>query len=230
LAVAVGRAEPSLTDIDRVLRRAAGRRRKERILAGVLAVALTTGLAVGLLTALHRGGSTVPASEGIVGPTRVVLIPSTSMEPTLQPGDQVLVDEGAYESRLPSRGDIIAFTVDDAQLSPGFVWVKRVIGLPGDVVRQRKGVLYVNGNQVPMPSVGTEFDHRTLGPWSVGPGHVFVVGDDLPNSNDSRFALGTVPVGGVIGRVVEIIGPQDRVGGLEPPVAPALNGQGSGSP
>ena len=42
---------------------------------------------------------------------------------------------------------------------------------------------------------GIKRDHHTLGPWSVGPHRLYVVGDNLANSNDSRFALGAVPVG-----------------------------------
>src|SRR5439155_11062849 len=112
LGVVVGTVEPRKPDIEAVLGRASAHRRRQRLLAGALALVLTTGLATGLLIALTRGGPAVPAAGGsIVGPTRVVLIPSTSMEPTLHPGDQVLVDEGAYKGELPGRGDVIAFTI-----------------------------------------------------------------------------------------------------------------------
>ena len=200
LGVGVGSWEPRDPGLEGILRRAAAHRRRER----------------GLAAALTRAGSNVPgASAPIVGPTRVVQIPSTSMEPTLHPGDQVLVDEGAYRGSLPRRDDVIAFTVDRPGISPpGLIWVKRVIGLPGDVVAERRGKLFVNGDPVPLPA---RDGNRTLGPWKVGAGRLFVVGDDVANSNDSRFALGPVPVKGVIGRVAWILGPDDRVGGLRPP-------------
>src|SRR5439155_880873 len=209
IGVVVGTVEPRKPDIEAVLGRASAHRRRQRLLAGALALVLTTGLATGLLIALTRGGPAVPAAGGsIVGPTRVVLIPSTSMEPTLHPGDQVLVDEGAYKGELPGRGDVIAFTIDDPDISPpGLVWVKRLIGLPGDTVVERRGTLFVNGDRVPLPPRGAAPHHRTLGPWKVPAGHLFVVGDNLANSNDSRYAVGFVPVRGVIGRVVRILGP-----------------------
>jgi signal peptidase I len=221
LALAVGKVEPQDPSLEPILRRVSARRRRERVLAATLALILTAGLAAGLALALTRSGPPTPATgEPIVGPTRVVLIPSTSMEPTLHPGDQVLVDEGAYRDGLPERGDVIAFTVEDPDISPtGLVWVKRVIGLPGDIVKERRGTLFVHGEEFALPSRGIAHDRRTMGPWRVGPRHLFVVGDNLANSNDSRFGLGLVPVNAVIGRVVWILGPGERVGGLRPPTA-----------
>jgi len=225
LGLALRGVEPRHDDLEAVLRLAGRYRRGRRLVAATVALALTIGLAAALLAVVHRSPSLIPGAGGqIVGPTRVIVIPSLSMEPTLRPGDQVLVDEGAYRIERPARGDVVAFTVHDASLGPpGFVWVKRVIGLPGDVVRERSGRIYVNGRRVAMPLRGVKRDHLTLGPFNVGPGHLFVVGDNLANSNDSRFGLGQVPVRDVIGRVVEILGPESRVGGLSPPPAPAVS-------
>jgi signal peptidase I len=227
LEVAVGPAEPTDVDIGRVLRRARAHRRRQRLLAGALAIVLTAGLAAGLVVAVHRGGTTVPASGGIVGPTRLVEIPSTSMEPTLRPGDRVLVDEGAYRGRAPRRGDIVAFTLPEPD--PDLVWVKRVIGLPGDTIGERHGTMYVNGRKVVLPSEGIAPDHHTLGPWVVPSGHLFVIGDYLANSNDSRFAVGYVPMHRVIGRVVQIISRGARPVGGGGAVAPTIPVPASGS-
>jgi signal peptidase I len=232
LGVALEGVEPPAPQFDQILRRVSAHWRRERLLAAGLALVLTAGLAVGLAAALARSGPPAPATAGsIVGPTRVVQIPSTSMEPTLRPGDQVLVDEGAYRSRLPRRGDVIAFTIADRDISPpGLSWVKRVIGLPGDVVTERRGALFVNGERITLPSRGVAADHRTLGPWKVPAGRLFVVGDNLANSNDSRYALGYVPLKGVIGQVVWILSPDERIGGLRPPHSAVMGPMPSASP
>jgi signal peptidase I len=209
LRAAIGGAEPALPDVDAVLRRAARRRSRERLVAGALALALTAGVAVGLAAALHRGDGGGPGGGGVdvVGPTRDVYIPSASMEPTLHVGDVVILDEGAYRDHQPRRGDIIVFTkglggATGSDAGAAFEFVKRVVGLPGDVVEERDGLLYVNGTLFPMPEPDTS---RALGPYTVEPGHLFVVGDNLANSNDSRFPdIGPVPMSNVLGKVVAI--------------------------
>jgi signal peptidase I len=90
-------------------------------------------------------------------------IPSGSMEPTLLPGDVVLVEKAAYGVRIPfthlrlgpgaapRRGDVIVF---EAPREPGAEYVKRVVGVPGDVVELRDQVLYVNGVAQPRTAAG----------------------------------------------------------------------------
>lgn len=232
LRTAIGNRQPEIPELDAVLRSTARRRRRERIVAGVLAVVLTAGLATGLALLVGRSGTGGGPSEGVdvVGPTSVVYIPSESMTPTLQVGDSVLVDEGAYKATggVPERGDLIAFQapvqgVPGADPGPTETFVKRVVGLPGDEVEQRRGDVYVNGRPFPMPST-PEPDHRTVGPFRVQAGDLFVLGDNLANSNDSRFALGQIPLETVIGKVVQILSPDDRRATVGPPRAPAVPG------
>jgi len=229
LRSAIGGATPAVPDLERVLRRAAARRRRERLVAGGLALLLTAGLGIGVVLA-SRGGSGQGPSDAVdvFGPTRAVLIPSESMSPTLEPGDTVWVDEGAYRSgRLPARGDVIAFDVPGMPGSEEFV--KRVVGLPGDVVEQGTGpVIFVNGVEFQFPPQNGD-DPRHLGPWTVLPGHVFVIGDNVVNSNDSRYAqIGQVPYDHIIGKVVEVLSPDDRRATIAPP--PAGSAPGPGSP
>jgi len=163
-------------------------------------------------------------------------IPSESMEPTLKIGDRVLVNKLSYKFHPPHRGDVIVFSDPHPDVRPHrnpisafFHWVteglgfsapsdedfiKRVIGLPGDSVEERQGVIYVNGKRLEEPYVKMP-DNRTLGPYKVQPDHLFVLGDNRGNSNDSRFPeLGQIPMDKVIGKAFIIIWPPGDFGGL----------------
>ena len=158
-------------------------------------------------------------------------IPSGSMEPTLQPGDRVLVQKVVYG---PDRGDVIVFSDPQGRPGPdrgivgGFVhwlsstlgierpehedFIKRVIGLPGETVELRDGRLYVDGVRIHEPYLKGAVDTRDYGPVRVPEGALFVLGDNRLNSNDSRFGLGFVPVDKVVGRAFAIVWPPSRVG------------------
>jgi signal peptidase I len=158
-------------------------------------------------------------------------IPSGSMEPTLEPGDRVLVQKVVYG---PERGDVIVFSDPQGRPGPdrgvvgGFVhwlssalgierpehedFIKRVIGLPGQTVELRDGRLFVDGIQIPEPYLEGAPDTRDYGPTKVPRGELFVLGDNRLNSNDSRFGLGFVPADKVIGRAFAIVWPPSRVG------------------
>ncbi len=161
-------------------------------------------------------------------------IPSGSMEPTLLPGDRVLVQK-AFDS--PGRGDIVVFEDPhpgrrpDRGIVDGFLhWlseglgfarpqeediIKRVIGLPGETVELRDGELWVDGRRVPEPYLrGLPVDTRDFGPVTVPDGRLFVLGDNRLNSNDSRFGLGFVPRDKVVGEAFVIIWPPSRIGWL----------------
>ena len=134
-------------------------------------------------------------------------IPSGSMEPTLQIGDRVFVDNRAYNLRLPftnihlyeraqpRRGDIITCKspVDGERL------IKRVVALGGDRLEARAGRLFVNGAAVPGHAGRIEF-----GPIVVPAGHVFVMGDHRDNSFDSRY-WGALPLDHVYGRALRVV-------------------------
>jgi signal peptidase I len=146
--------------------------------------------------------------------TMAVLEPSGGMLPTLEVGQAVVVDLDAYDIAGPERGDIIAFTVP---AYPDQLFLKRVIGLPGETVAEVDGVVRVNG--VPLHEPYTVKDGRTLGPWVVEAGHVFVMGDNRPNSNDSRFSagIGQVAFADIAGRVLPGVTPTDEPAAPNPP-------------
>jgi signal peptidase I len=158
-------------------------------------------------------------------------IPSGSMEPTLAPGDRVLVQKLVYG---PERGDVIVFSDPKGRAGPDrgivggfFHWlsgalgierpehedfIKRVIGLPGETVELRGGRLFIEGARVPEPYLRGPPDTRDYGPVEVPGGALFVLGDNRTNSNDSRFGLGFIALDKVIGRAFAIVWPPSRVG------------------
>ena len=144
-------------------------------------------------------------------------IPTSSMEPTLhcaKPGafceggfsDRVIANRLAYRFRNPERGEIIVFkTPKTAERcggsDGGSTFVKRIIGLPGERVSERDGVVFVNGRRLVEPYVDAALRGRETASWPrVTRGHYFVLGDNRTHSCDSR-TWGTVPRGNLIGPV-----------------------------
>lgn len=127
-----------------------------------------------------------------------VTVGSDSMRPTLQSGDRVLIDKVTFRFHGPQHGDIVAF---DAPAS-GTLTVKRVVGVAGDRVAIRDGVLWVAGHPRAEPYVDLKtIDSVYFGPTVVPPGTVFVMGDNRAESIDSRD-FGPVPLSEVVGRVL----------------------------
>jgi signal peptidase I len=88
----------------------------------------------------------------IVSPIRSFSIPSSSMEPTLHVGEYFLADMRAFQEREPARGDIVVLTLPR---DPSMTWVKRIIGLPGEKVQMKNGILHIDGQEVPTVDAGT---------------------------------------------------------------------------
>jgi signal peptidase I len=143
------------------------------------------------------------------------VIPSPSMEPTLHCArpvafcqgrfnDRVIADRLAYRFGDPKRGQIVVFTAPAAADrckagGGGSAFVKRLIGLPGEVVSQRQGVIFVDGERLSEPYVDARLRGDENGTWPrLPPGHYFVLGDNRIHSCDSRI-WGTVPRGDLIG-------------------------------
>ncbi|HSB80932.1 MAG TPA: signal peptidase I [Candidatus Methylomirabilis sp.] len=126
-------------------------------------------------------------------------IPSGSMQATLFPGDYILVNRFVYNLHPPRRGDIVVFPYPRDE---HWDFVKRVIGLPGDVVDERGGRFRINGKPLSEPYV----EHtdsglvpgRDMAPLRVPKNQLFVLGDNRDSSLDSRY-WGTVNEHKVIG-------------------------------
>jgi len=129
-------------------------------------------------------------------------IPSGSMEPTLQVGDHILVNKFIYGVKLPitnttiipvsepERGDIIVF---EYPVEPDKDFIKRVIGVPGDLIRIKDKKVYVNGKRADQYTIKkTDYDvvpgrRDNYGPVTVPVDSYFVMGDNRDHSYDSRF-------------------------------------------
>lgn len=138
-------------------------------------------------------------------------IPSESMENTIMTGDRVLGFRFSYWIDGPQRGDIIIFEYPD---DPENLFVKRVIGLPGDVVEIRDGLVYLNGSETPLdePYVTTEVPTGDYGPYVVPQNSYFVLGDNRNHSLDSRYWQNTfVTRDALVGRAVVRIFPQPKM-------------------
>lgn len=146
-------------------------------------------------------------------------IPSPSMEPTLQEGDRVLVNKLSYELHDVHRGDVIVFERPPMAVGgnpeediPDLI--KRVIGLPGDVIEARAdGSVYINNRRLDEPYLAPDTHTADLARQEVPEGHVFVMGDNRANSSDSR-AFGPIDEDLIVGRAFIRIWPLGDVGGL----------------
>jgi signal peptidase I len=136
-------------------------------------------------------------------------IPSSSMLPTLRPGDQVVANKLAYRFGDPHRGDLVVLH----EPGNGTVLLKRLVALPGERVAIEDGRLLVDGRRVPEPYVRDRrlIDGLYFGPVQVPAGHVFVLGDRRSDSLDSR-RFGPVRRGDLIGRVDVRVWPPARAG------------------
>ena len=167
-------------------------------------------------------------------------IPSGSMMPTLLEGDFIFVNKFVYGLRLPvlnkkilelgepERGDVIVFRLPS---DPAVNYIKRVVGLPGDVVHYDRGTkqLTINGEKIPLEIIGPypedpglllakerlgDGEHELLltrgaqsrgGTYEVPKGHYFVMGDNRDNSRDSRFeGVEFIPEYRLVGRAERI--------------------------
>jgi signal peptidase I len=133
-----------------------------------------------------------------------------SMEPRIESDEFVLINALAYRFGPPQRGDIIAFRHERSAPS---VYLKRVIGVPGDRIEIVRGSVSVNGAPLAEPYVAFP-DARSFPPVTVPPAAYYVLGDNRAKSDDSR-AWGFVPASDVIGRAMAGVWPPSHAGPLK---------------
>lgn len=169
-------------------------------------------------------------------------IPSGSMEPTLQIDDRLIVDKVSYRVSNPQRGDIVVFDPTETlqkKYKATDAFIKRVIGLPGDVVEVRNDRVMINGKSLKEnypstvhPDQMTELyaklqqKNPNVGNWSpdakgpdwkgkVPTGEYLVLGDHRSNSLDGR-SWGFVPKNKIVGKAIFKFWPINRTGLIEP--------------
>lgn len=137
-------------------------------------------------------------------------IPSPSMEPTLYPRDRIIVNKVIYKFHPLQRGDVIVFKYP---LDPRRDFVKRVVAFEGETIEIRNNYVYINGRRLEEPYIPrvmvSDFE-----PVRVPQGHVFVMGDNRNNSDDSRV-WGPLNKKYLVGKTVFIYWPPNRIGGIK---------------
>ena len=141
-----------------------------------------------------------------------VKVEGTSMMPWLHDQQRIFVNKFIYNFEEIRRGDIVVFRFP---LDPSKSYIKRTIGLPGEVVRIAGGRVYIDEQPLLEPYILPEYlDHRSYPPVRVPPGCYYVLGDHRSSSNDSR-TWGTVAREHIYGKAVLAYWPVDKFGVLE---------------
>lgn len=137
-----------------------------------------------------------------------ILVDGHSMYPTLQDGERIIVEKLSYYAAPPARGDIVVCYYPGHTLSR----VKRVIGLPGDVVSVWDGAVYVNGEPLYESAYWNDYILEFSSPNTVPEGTVFVMGDNRNHSTDSREnSVGPIPLEKILGRAFCVVWPLNNL-------------------
>jgi signal peptidase I len=144
---------------------------------------------------------------------RPVKVEGTSMMPSLFDQERLFINQFTYKFGIGEiqRGDTVVFWFPK---DPTKSYIKRVIGLPGDTVAVKDGLVYVNNNRLDERYVPPQYrDYDSHPPVHVGPDEYFVLGDHRVSSNDSR-AWGLVPRSYIYGKAVFVFWPLEHLGAV----------------
>jgi signal peptidase I len=133
----------------------------------------------------------------------------SSMEPTLEDGQYMVVSKVVYWIHSPERGDVIVFHPPN---DPSEDYIKRIIGLPGEQVRIESGTVLADG--VPLEETYIASPGLYSGVWDLGEGEYFVLGDNRRNSSDSH-AWGVFPEEDIVGKAWLCYWPPEKWGLVE---------------
>ncbi len=144
----------------------------------------------------------------------LVRVDGSSMDPTLANGERLVMIRLGYE---PEEGDIVVVDPDNGSSAP---YIKRIIGMPGDLIQFETGTggkveLYINGELQEEGYISSDIYPGNIGQgtYTVPEGHVFVMGDNRPNSKDSRDrSVGFIPFDNVLGEAAFRLWPLNRIG------------------
>ncbi|MFK7695859.1 signal peptidase I [Paenibacillus sp. HJGM_3] len=145
------------------------------------------------------------------------IVDGQSMEPNFENGERIIVNKILYSVREPKRGEVLVFHATEEK-----DFIKRVIALPGETVRVQGDKVYVNGELLDEPylkeavdkahAAGRNYNNTDFPETKIPEGSVFVMGDNRPNSTDSRFkTVGPVDLEKVVGRADVIFWPASKI-------------------
>lgn len=190
------------------------RPKSQRLILGIFAILLLSRLVnVTIIELASRAGYPTDIATAL-SIRQAYYLPSSTMNPTLQIGDRVMVDKAIYRTASPQRGDIIVFEAPlDEEVEGAFI--KRIVGLPGETVEIQAGVVYIDGQPleedyttIPIQDIQEDYS-----PVEVPPNAYYVLGDHRNNSYDSRF-FGSVPQDNITGKAITIFWPINRSGSI----------------
>jgi signal peptidase I len=140
-------------------------------------------------------------------------IPSGSMKPTLQVGDRIVVNKLSYDAHPIHRDDIVVFATPPADTGDPTIkdLVKRVIGLPGEVISSSGGHVLINAHVLSEPYLPAGTVTDGIRPTRIPPNEYYVMGDNRTDSKDSRF-FGPIHGSLVVGRAVLRFWPLSQIG------------------
>lgn len=182
-------------------------KRKDKVPSLVLPIVLVIAIAAVLLVRMY-----------VVEP---YIIPSESMDPTIEVGDMILGEKLSLKSDEPQRGDIVFFKNPDPDSGHG-VLVKRVVATGGQTVDLRYGKVYIDGVEekggyahgMSMPLEERYLETDVTFPYTVPEGYIWVMGDNRENSLDSR-SFGAIPIDTVYAESWIRYWPLNRIGAVE---------------
>ncbi len=145
-----------------------------------------------------------------------VSVVGPSMSPTLESGEQILVNRFIYKLFDPKPNDLVVFSPNGNEKA--HYYVKRVIGIPGDTIQIKDGEVYVNGELFPEKIEGDAIENAMMAENEilVGEDEYFVLGDNRNNSEDSRYAsIGNIKKEYITGQAWMIAAPWKRISFLK---------------
>ena len=137
-----------------------------------------------------------------------ILVEGVSMLPTLESKDYIIISRQAYNFGEPERGDIVVFPHDEGMDEK--LYVKRVIGLPGDHLVISQGNVYINDKKLDEDYIAEDYTSGDID-YKIPGGRLFVMGDNRGNSSDSRY-FGTVKIDEILGEAVVRLFPFNKIG------------------